>query len=717
MSRKSNLPCGTEFAMLAAMEDVTSTRVGKVFWTVAGVLLMLVWIASMPLDDDRLCATAPLGYAYGAVLLLALVGMVLGARPARPRLTCLIGLVAGLCLLVRCLAGDMLSETVRELPLILTAFVFYGAGYLLGQQRGGAALSLALVLGVLANVVYYFLMLDPEVPLEWMGRPTMSLAGPNFKGEGRTLLTYCNFATIFLMVAGVVLICRPLWAGWKSWGSFFAGIVGMVGVVVSCLCTGRSVLPLAVLMSVSAWMLWAIIRLYGAKNLGYGVVLSGMALLVAMLVMVAELFLGSALLGQILTVDTHGRTMIWSYIYGMLPDVPWCGYGAGATQWQLVPFINVGAMPNYAHNDYLQAWMDYGAAGLLLVLVVLGTHLISGFWAMASEEVGRERRALVAACMLIVLAMAGCALFEFVWHNVSLVAVTACACGVLAAPVPTRRESLRLRRKWAAGHKPPLRPVRPMGRSMTALCCIFCLTLALGCAGFSRVLMPACKAQWEYNALCHAGAAEAERALFLERVMEFYPDPELAEHYVTLAQPEGREDNLARTEQMIRAGLRSNPHHLYLTVMLSDVLCYAGRPAEAEELLREAYSRRATRGLAGTALANWPAYYGTALMAWGQQRLAVGDRAAALSMMEYALNLRSHQKNAFRHCGKAGQRNRAEKACAEARQVEVNLLRILGVQKDDSWMQPRRPGGPEALYAEWGREPQEPQTKMFGGAS
>ncbi len=690
--------------MLAVMDDVKTGKAGSILSMVAGVLLLLVWLAAMSLDDDGLCNSVPLSFGLAAVLVLAIAGMVLGRRPARPASTALFGLAAGLYFLIRCVTGEMLSEIWRELPLILAAFTFYGAGFLLAQRRGGAALTLALSLGVLANVAFMFLQREFSIPVELKGRPTMSLTGPN--GTGCALLMYRNFAAMFLMIAGGVLVCRPFWSGWKGKSSFLAALIGMVGVVCSCLCGARSVVGLLPLMLVAAWVLWAILRLYSGKEAGYGLILSGLALFVGVGVLLGELFLGNELMRQLTEVDTHGRTELWAEICRLLPEVPWFGHGAGATPWQIIPVTRDYAFPNYAHNEYLQAWMDYGIVGVGLLVAVLLSHLAAGFWCLASEDVGRDRRALVAACMLLLISFAGCAVFDFVWHNVALVGLTAFACGVLASPIPNRGESLFSRRKWAAGYRPSLRPVRPAGRNVSALCCVGCLTLAVGCVFFGVRLLPGWVAQWEYNGLCRAGASAAQRAAFLEKVMPVYPDPELVDHYMELRVPGGGRAAQDRKEAMLRMALQANPRQLFSVVMLVDVLGRKGKYAEAEALMRDNFL---PDGQPRSAFANWPAYYGLNLLAWGHQRMLLGDRARALSMMEYALKLYPHA-DAFRHNSARARavqysRNKTMAAYIAARRVDVKLLRTIGVEKDDSWRQPLRPGGSPSLYARWADMP------------
>ncbi len=696
------------------MEDVKTGGVaGRALCALAGVLLLLVWLAGMSLDDDRLCSSVPLCFGFAAVVGLALAGMVAGVRPAKPTPMFFVGLGAGLYFLVRCLSGDMLSEIWRELPLILGCFVFYGAGYMLAQRRGGSVLIWSLALAVAVNVVYFILIRHQLIPIEAKGRPTMSLAGGNTLRN--SLFTYRNFTAMFLVVAGGVLVCRPAWVGWKSWGAVFGALVGMGGFVCATFTESRAIAALTVFMLVCAWGLWAIIRLYSAKNVGVGLVLSGFILFVGIGVLLGELFMGNELVQKIAEVDTHGRKQIWDEIMSLLPNVPWYGHGAGATTWQLVPITSTYSLTNYAHNEYLQAWVDYGIVGLLLMLVVLLGHLAAGYWCLASEEVGRERRALVAACMLMLLAFAACSAYDFVWHNVSLAGMTAFACGVLAAPFPDRAESLFSHRKWAPGSRPSLRLVRPMGRCGLSLCCTCCLCLAVGCAWFACRLLPGWVAQWQYNALYHAGASDAQRAAFLEEVMPAYPDPELVDHYVSLRVPTAsnaeRAAALDRREAMIRMALQSNPHQLFMVVTLVDVLGRKGKYAEAEGLMRDFFL---PDGQPSSSFANWPAYYGLNLLYWGRQKMLTGDKGSALSMMEYALRLRKHARD-FRHSAPfagelVGSRYKATAAYVKARRKDIQMLQMIGTVADDSWKQPMRPGGSPALYRRWAEDTEEPAS-------
>ncbi len=676
--------------------------------TLAGALLAVLWLASMSMVDGHACSAAPFCLGLAAVVLLGVLAVVLGARPARPTAVCLLGLAAGLYFAARCAATEYPVEAWGEGALLLGAFVFYGAGYLAAQRKGAVnAVLVVLAIGVLANILYLHLLRDPSIPQEITGRPETALTGKNSRGA--TLFVYKNHAGAFLVIAGGVLLCRALWAGWRSFGGLVCALAGLAGIACSFFCGTRAVFLLLPVLAVAGWLHWFVIRLYSSKGVGLGATLTGVALLIGLVAMVGDLLMGHKLMGDILSIDTHLRTDIWECALRAAANAPWCGYGSCAMQWQILPFYNELAAPNLAHNEYVQCLADYGFAGLLLMLLVIGGHLSAGFWALASDETPAERRVFVSACSLALLSLAAVSIADFMWHSFALVTLTAFACGVLASPVPKRRRPLFSRRQWASGSLPPIQPVRPMGLSLCALACVGALALAAGCGWLGWRLTPAWEAQWRYNELCHDPAATpAQKRDFLAGVLPGYPDSGIVDNYVYLCYADQSWD-WKKLEEQLRIALRANPRQLFCTTMLSDVLRHQGRHEEAESLLRDAYG---PGGLKRTALENWPGHYALNLLAWGKQRLSEGDHGSALSMMEFALNMQEHGcvlGPATRWRGgekpwKAFNEIRSNRDFLASCQVDVDTLRALGVEKDDSWKQPLRPGGPGALYQEWGSQ-------------
>ena len=118
---------------------------------------------------------------------------------------------------------------------------------------------------------------------------------------------------------------------------------------------------------------------------------------------------------------------------------------------------------------------------------------------------------------------------------------------------------------------------------------------------------------------------------------------------------------------------------------------------------------------------NWPFYYYNNLMRWSWDELNKGNVAGGLSKAEYALNLRDrvwdqiyapwgHDKRDWNQNGGGHSQSELRKIQKQVAH-DAALLRRLGVQKDDSWMQPMEPGGKTALYPQWGLVPKSEEKK------
>ncbi len=70
-----------------------------------------------------------------------------------------------------------------------------------------------------------------------------------------------------------------------------------------------------------------------------------------------------------------GRLLIWSQAWTMLGDAPWYGMGIGTFWLAWPPYRHPadGSGGYFAHNDYLQIWIEAGWPGLLLLLILLGS--------------------------------------------------------------------------------------------------------------------------------------------------------------------------------------------------------------------------------------------------------------------------------------------------------------------------------------------------------
>ena len=110
-----------------------------------GVLLALLWVASMSVVDAHASSFVPASWFLLAVVALAFIGVALGYKVVRLPLTAWCSIAVGCYFLVRCMAGPSLVESWKDEGLILGAFVFYLSGIYYGQSR--SASGLAFVLG------------------------------------------------------------------------------------------------------------------------------------------------------------------------------------------------------------------------------------------------------------------------------------------------------------------------------------------------------------------------------------------------------------------------------------------------------------------------------------------------------------------------------------------------------------------------------------------
>lgn len=124
------------------------------------------------------------------------------------------------------------------------------------------------------------------------------------------------------------------------------------------------------------------------------------------------------------------RLDVWKSLWVAIRDSFWWGYGLGTFRY-LFPFyqpVDIHEFYEYAHNDWLEAWFDFGINGLAFVIA----FLLSVFAAILKDRIKRTssfRRSLASS---VVIALAGCllhALVDFPLHiaavQVTFVAIAA----------------------------------------------------------------------------------------------------------------------------------------------------------------------------------------------------------------------------------------------------------------------------------------------------
>lgn len=125
------------------------------------------------------------------------------------------------------------------------------------------------------------------------------------------------------------------------------------------------------------------------------------------------------------------RIDTWKDTWVMIQDAPVWGFGPGSYRWRYSPYQSwlSNMWVDFAHNDYLHLWADYGIVGVvimtLLVLVVMIRCLLMLKRTEMSRDVG-----LLAGFMGTLVAALGHAVFDFNLHIISLVHVVILMGGV-----------------------------------------------------------------------------------------------------------------------------------------------------------------------------------------------------------------------------------------------------------------------------------------------
>lgn len=112
------------------------------------------------------------------------------------------------------------------------------------------------------------------------------------------------------------------------------------------------------------------------------------------------------------------RILLWRSTLAMLRDAPWYGIGGG-TYWLALPpyrFPQEDTDGFYAHNDYLQALVELGWPGLLLVLGSMGATGRMLWRGFRRSEVSGAARAEIGGLAGGLLAVAFHSLFTFNFH-------------------------------------------------------------------------------------------------------------------------------------------------------------------------------------------------------------------------------------------------------------------------------------------------------------
>lgn len=666
-------------------------------WKMLMALVALLWVCSMSAVDGHASSFMPAGWVLVAVLSVLAVAVALGYKVVRMSLCGWFFMAVGAYFLLCSMHSPSLVEGWLDNGLILGGAVFFLLGVYSGQVKGNSGVAAVLCLAIVGNFAGMWLSGGTELSLNWLGRPDFGLCGANTRNTA--LLLYKNFAGLVMMLSGMLLLWNAAWSRRVTVWTVVTGLVGLAGVVGSFFCRTRVVWLVLPLLLAVGLLLWLVQRSANKERVSAWLVVGAVLIGLAVAVFVADLFLGHSLLDMLLGVDTHLRFMIWGDALRAAAEAPLCGFGSSATQWVIAPEYNEWQLPNYAHNEYLQAWVDYGFVGAVLVFSSVLLAVVQGVRAVWSEHVDAERRSKSALALMCVLCVAAAAFTDFVWHNFALVGMTAFAFGVLASPFPQAPLRLFDFRNWAPGSRAGVQPLRAQTGVGKLLLLLVLGALGYGAAELSCKLYRGWSAQWEYDSMVKQGVSNVAQREFLLRTVYDYPDTRILDYYTVHG--DGVTD-WNDFERALRYALQNNPHQVFTAAMLAEVLQRQGRFVEAELVYRRYYPGDGPKNCLQNC---WATFYATNLFRWAQQSMSSGNAPQALSLFSHAENM--FQSGTALHPYlpyRKGKRSWVEGGSPERKKfisncrMDLYTLRAIGISPDDSWKAPMEPGGKSALY-------------------
>lgn len=661
------------------------------------LLLAMLWVGSMSAVDGHASSFMPVGWGIFALLLVAWCAIAIGQKVVRMSVTGWLCLAVGAYFLVRSMLSPSLVEGWVDTGLLLGGFVCFFAGVYYGQVKSSKGMGVLLAVAIAANLLAMWLMQCTDLSIRWLGRPDYSLCGENTRNT--TLFIYKNFSGLFLMLAGALSVWRVLWSRCYSVGNVVCLVMGVLGMVASFFCGTRVVWLLLPVLAGCGILLWIMLRVIAKQAVGGWLAVAGFVPALCLLVFVADLFMEHGMLDGVLGVNSHLRFMIWADSLRAAADAPLCGYGAAATQWVIAPYYGEWQLPNYAHNEYLQSWVDYGLIGVLLMFAVLLLLVVQGLRAVWSEYADHSCRCKAALALLCVLALAVAAFTDFVWHSFALVGMMAFACGVLASPYPRTPMRWFDSRNWAPGSRPRPRPLRAQSGFGKLMLLTVLGALAYVAASLASSLHKGWLAQWKYNEMVELHASVETRRDFLLQTVYDYPDTRLADHYVFVGPGE---PDWVRFEQALRFSLQHNPRQIFTATMLADMLQRRGAFEEAEYVYRNYYPADGPMNCLQNC---WATFYATNLLRRAQLALSSGNAPLAHSLFDHAEAM--FRAGVARHPSlpyRSGPHTWVDGGTPERKAFFSNCsndfatLRAIGIPMDHSWKAPCAASPKSALY-------------------
>ena len=665
---------------------------------ILGSILAILWITAMSAVDSNACTLPPFLWGLSGVVVMAVICIMMGYKVVRLPLIAWVSLAAGGYYLVRAYNGFSLTDNWTDIGLICFAVVYYLAGIYGGPRLGSHGFALVLGIAAAINIFYFILLRNPDVSLHWVGRTDVGLVGTNTRNV--SLFVYKNFAGLFLALCGGLLLWRNIWRGTRSLSTLLSSALGVGAIVASFFCSTRSILLILPLLLLSGWILWLILKIFSDKGLGWIMITTGVLIFTGIMITAYEFIFGDPLMKNIFDSESHLRFLVWENVNNAATRAPLWGFGPGGSTWEIVTTYREWQLPNYAHNEYLQMWADYGLIGLGLMLLIIVLHIIQGFLALASDYISPERRVSVSLALLCLGVLCCTATTDYLWHNAALISMSAFTCGTLASPVPRRPLLIFSHRKWREDDKPV--PVKAEGRCIKVIISAAALALVAIMVQLSSLLYRPFIAQWQYDAMIARGESTEKCRAHLLNVIPIYPHSKIADEIILRAPT--TPPNWAEYEKALLQILEANPRQLFTASILAQCLSKQHRFEDAEKVFRRYYPED---GPDNNILSPWATFYTANLQLWGMQHIEKGDLGTALSMLNYAAKMSrktgylpaAKYRNGVRSWVDLG--SQSQRLYQRSCKADLATLRAINPPQNHSWQQPMTEGGKPALYARY----------------
>ena len=287
------------------------------------------------------------------------------------------------------------------------------------------------------------------------------------------------------------------------------------------------------------------------------------------------------------------RVHIWRAALAQHADSPWLGVGSrmfyegSITHRDPTSSAQMGDAL-FAHNEYLQTLADYGWAGLALLVLVLGAHLLNGLrflrWFAAEKfpatgMLSSNSLALTLGSIAALLATLTQAVFEFHGHIPITAIVGAILLGLLANP-GIESEVFKPRRIWGLRF---LMKVAMLAASATLVGAAAIFGTADGYAAYARLENSRGETGKALDHFAHAVAMDPRNA-----VLAYQHGVALMD---SIRSDMGKDAYLRTVDASLQELTRAtalNPHNYLYQLALADALDAAGKNDAAYQAVQRA---------------------------------------------------------------------------------------------------------------------------------